>query len=144
MTVVVCKNVAKINLKACNFQIFLRAHPQTPIALACFVQHNKHNFLHQTLAGYVADSTENKFGPSLWNIFLHICCLVSWYYLFQKSFCFQDIDNYWIWISKLRKYYNFPISIWQLPSILWMGNKALVNEYLPKKTKWSYIGFHFH
>ena len=46
------------------FKFFLGTCPQTPIALACFVQHNKHNdFLNQTLAGYVPDSTENKFGP---------------------------------------------------------------------------------
>ena len=39
--------------------------PQEPsTALACSVQHNKHKLLlHQALAGYVADSTENKFGP---------------------------------------------------------------------------------
>ena len=37
------------------------------LALACFVQHNKHERLLTSdyAAGHVADSTENKFGPSL-------------------------------------------------------------------------------
>ena len=39
---------------------------RSPIALACFVQRNKHkDLLHRTMAGYVAVSTENKFDPSL-------------------------------------------------------------------------------
>ena len=39
--------------------------PRLPIALACFVQHNKHkrHIISQTMAGYVAESTENKLAP---------------------------------------------------------------------------------
>ena len=65
----VCKNAIKINLKACNFKIFPGACSQTLIALACFVQHNKHkSFLNQILAGYVPDSTKNKFWPPHYKI----------------------------------------------------------------------------
>ena len=40
--------------------------PPDPYSFSMFVPHNKQiNFLNQTLAGYVPDSTENKLALSL-------------------------------------------------------------------------------
>ena len=50
----------------------------SPAALACFLQHNKHkDFLHQTMAGYVAAWLNSRQSSSLYNIFLILSQLAS-------------------------------------------------------------------
>ena len=60
MTVLVCKNAITSNLKAYNFQNF---SPYCSSMLCNTYIISIKNFLLQTLAGYVADSTDYKSDP---------------------------------------------------------------------------------